>query len=566
MKASGPVNRVELECQVLCAALRQSWVRQDKVGAFTSIRELSHLFPDLLPPPEEKNGSNKANYYDVLSVRPQSGLNAIMVGYLRRVRSFLRDHNAKDHRTEFNTILNAGFVLRKPRLRLSHDLVVARRWLYDTSETTTIRTTDTIESKVPPEVRPEVPPVVPASQTTTTRPAPSVLPVTQTQPAAVEKTPPPLPPPVHQAPAYAQQNNQQAASAETIEYAQPGYRSPEAAQLPPPLPRTVQPPPIPVEHKPVTPPPLPQTSYSTPAIDYSTPVDYSQPVKEQQSSQPLQQAAAFTPPPIPALPETVNTADEGWQTAISQSTQAKAADEGWQTATPPQAQSSTAPDDGWQTATPPIETRPEKSTATTQPVQPPPVEVSVPHLPPGQTLETPAQAAPPPVVSAPPQKVIAEYTKPAPETLPPVPTVSSANQAPPPEVRTVDSARSESIGDFVFDESQLRKPEAKIDLPPLIKLMEAAHLITSVEVQALKAQIQLAPNIAAEQLVMNAGYATKQEISSLHLAQDLLARGRITMAQFQVAMYDERTSNLRMAESLQVRGWLESETRNTLEG
>jgi hypothetical protein len=118
---------------------------------------------------------------------------------------------------------------------------------------------------------------------------------------------------------------------------------------------------------------------------------------------------------------------------------------------------------------------------------------------------------------------------------------------------------------FHFDENQLRKPEAKIELPGVIKLLEAAHLISKVEVQALKAQMQLAPNISAEQLMLNAGYATSNELTSLKLAQNLLASGKINMAQFQVAMYDERTSGLRMVESLQVRGWLETEVKNPVE-
>ena len=37
------------------------------------------------------------------------------------------------------------------------------------------------------------------------------------------------------------------------------------------------------------------------------------------------------------------------------------------------------------------------------------------------------------------------------------------------------------------------------------------------------------------------------------------------MAQFQVAFYDERYSGLRMAESLQVRGWLSVEVRNAID-
>ena len=63
-KGAGPVNRVELESQVLCAALRQSFFGKDKIGSFTSIRELSHLFPDLLPPPEEKDSISETNKAD----------------------------------------------------------------------------------------------------------------------------------------------------------------------------------------------------------------------------------------------------------------------------------------------------------------------------------------------------------------------------------------------------------------------------------------------------------------------------------------------------------------------
>lgn len=421
MKASGPVNRVELECQVLCAALRQSWVRQDKVGAFTSIRELSHLFPDLLPPPEDKDGSNKANYYEVLGVRPQSGLNAIMVGYLRRVRNFLKERNPKDCKVEFNTILNAGFVLRKPRLRLSHDLVVARRWLYDSSdagkplETTELplpRVQEIVQSFPPPRTVPspqvEQAPPVPA-------PEPAVIPpqVQHEQPAVVE---------------------------------QPSWQEVPTVEAPPVV----------------------------------------APVEE-------------APPPV-VIPEPV---------------------------IPP----SFSPEQS------PTHEQPPYGTETfTQPV------VSTP--PPQPAVEVPPQ----PVVEVPPQPVV---------EVPPPPVV------PPPQPA---AAMSGTDPKFVFDESKLRKPDVKVDVPPVIRLMEAAHLISNLEVQALKAQIQLAPNIAAEQLVLNAGYATKQEISSLQLAQELLARGRITIAQFSVAMYDERYSGLRMAESLQVRGWLETEVRNTLEG
>ena len=394
-KGAGAVNRVELECQVLCAALRQSWVRRDKVGAFTSIRELSHLFPDLLPPPEERVSTNKANYYEVLGVRPQSGLNSIVVGYLRTTRKFLKQYNAKDHRAFYNTMLNAGFVLRKPRLRLSHDLVVARRWLYDS------QLQDEDEDVIPEDVADADIPVAPA-------PMPDTPPVSQVQGAT------PL--------AVANQETQQA------------------------------------------------------EID-----------------------------PLAA-------AEAAW-----------AASQGQGQGVPVQSSSSSSSE------IPLPQNLQDPAAPTAQNSKPPavPAEPTPPAIPVQETPIMPAAVAPPPVIPEP-----------------------SHEQAPP---------------EFRFDESQLRKPDVDVELPAVIRLMEASHLISKLEVQALKAQMVLASNIPAEQLVINAGYATRLELASLRLAQDLLSAGKITMAQFQVAMYDERTSGLRMAESLQVRGWLETEVKNPIE-
>jgi len=99
----------------------------------------------------------------------------------------------------------------------------------------------------------------------------------------------------------------------------------------------------------------------------------------------------------------------------------------------------------------------------------------------------------------------------------------------------------------------------------LIQLMEAAQFITAVEVQALMAQMEFAPNVPVEKLILNAGYLTPYEMASVKLGESLLQAGKITIAQFQVAIYDERTSGLRMAESLQVRGWLSTEVRNAID-
>lgn len=129
MRDSGPKNRVELESQVLCAALRQSWAVRDGKGALTSARELFQLFPDLLPPPALSGEQHPVNCYDQLGVKPQAGAEVVAAAFLREAKSFLRREKLKEQREAYNRILDAGFILRKPRLRLSHDLVVVRRWL-----------------------------------------------------------------------------------------------------------------------------------------------------------------------------------------------------------------------------------------------------------------------------------------------------------------------------------------------------------------------------------------------------------------------------------------------------
>ncbi|MBZ0188094.1 MAG: hypothetical protein K8F91_17735, partial [Candidatus Obscuribacterales bacterium] len=98
-------------------------------------------------------------------------------------------------------------------------------------------------------------------------------------------------------------------------------------------------------------------------------------------------------------------------------------------------------------------------------------------------------------------------------------------------------------------------------LPKLVELMKEAQFIGPAEVQALKNQMTLYPDIPIKDLVLQAGYVTESEMQSLLLAELLLTQGTITMAQFAVAMYDERTSGTRMAESLQIRGWLSTESK-----
>ncbi len=55
----------------------------------------------------------------------------VIAGYFRSAKAFLREYEPKENREDYFKVLNSGFILRKPRLRLSHDLVVGRQWLMD---------------------------------------------------------------------------------------------------------------------------------------------------------------------------------------------------------------------------------------------------------------------------------------------------------------------------------------------------------------------------------------------------------------------------------------------------
>ncbi len=128
---SGGANRIELESQILCSALRLSWADDDAEGVLKSARELYQLFPDLLPPPKTEPEQKPQDLYEFLRLRCDVPQSAVVCGYFRAAKSFLRAHPVKEKRQDYYKILNAGFSLRKPRLRLSHDLMVVRQLLID---------------------------------------------------------------------------------------------------------------------------------------------------------------------------------------------------------------------------------------------------------------------------------------------------------------------------------------------------------------------------------------------------------------------------------------------------
>ena len=545
-KGAGPVNRVELESQVLCAALRQSCNVKDKIGAFTSVRELSHLFPDLLPPPEKDDASgtqgNKADYYDVIGVKPQSAANGVIAAYLRTARKFIRQNKVTDQRQAYSQILNAGFILRKPRLRLSHDLVVARRWLHEESRIAQLAqqevTVDSINVAAVQEAVAQLsgPGASGASSVAHAASATPPSESTAAQHAASTPPAPPLPAPPLQAPPA------------------------------PPLPQNT---PVPA---------MAQTGTGTHVPPVPTLPNMAQSASDQATS-PVQTAVAVPPPPpLPyynqqAEPQSAHAA----QSTVAVDEAAQSNQSAGRASEPHLTQPTAHAPQTAPSVTPPAhfdqdQTAADQTASEMDFAQPPasdtftPAPNAVPGNEAPQNFE-PTNQAPGAGPSADMDEDASEFD--GPDVTPASVRARAAAEAMVQQAAAEierPSGRISKEAAFVFDESALRRPLApNKPVPMIIQLLEAAQIIGPLEVEALKAQMEFAPNIPVEKLIMNAGYVNSHEMASVKLGESLLQQGRITMAQFQVAIYDERVSGLRMAESLQVRGWLSVEVRNAID-
>lgn len=176
MASPGGANRIELESQILCAALRQSWADTDVTGMVKACQELYQLFPDLLPPPKSEQVDLPSNYYDLLEIACDVNPSMVLAAYFKAIKRFLREHpTPKDQKDDYYKLLNAGFVLRKPRLRLSHDLIVARGALVEGHVIPEDGTLEMIEA--PAEQVQEVPKVVEERQMVTTQPMLETVPM-----------------------------------------------------------------------------------------------------------------------------------------------------------------------------------------------------------------------------------------------------------------------------------------------------------------------------------------------------------------------------------------------------
>ncbi len=122
-------KRLELECQILCNALRQSWTASDLVGVVTAARQLAEFFPDLLAANRPEN--TLPNLYEMLAVDIRTSPNRMKSLFRMRRKHHLRTQklHGRENRLAFYELLDMGLIMRNARLRLSHDLNVLRQTL-----------------------------------------------------------------------------------------------------------------------------------------------------------------------------------------------------------------------------------------------------------------------------------------------------------------------------------------------------------------------------------------------------------------------------------------------------
>lgn len=179
-------NRIELECQVLSAALRCSWASEDPDGQAKACLELAQLFPDLLTPFQSDQTLKPINNYELLDIACDVSPRKVVIAYIRLARKFLRENNPRLKRVEYFHLLDAGFMLRKPRLRLSHDLVVSRANLLEQKIIQADGTFEMMElaEKAPP---PQAEPAGTVEKVEVVRPTPAKVPAQE--PVAPQRLP-----------------------------------------------------------------------------------------------------------------------------------------------------------------------------------------------------------------------------------------------------------------------------------------------------------------------------------------------------------------------------------------
>jgi hypothetical protein len=113
----------------LCVALRRSWREGDLAQATSVLGELSQQYPELLVSQVAQKTEPPPNYYETLKLGAAASQQEIATHFFKQLRKVCRDKGISHRTRSYVNLLDAAFVLRKPRLRLSHDLAVVSNWL-----------------------------------------------------------------------------------------------------------------------------------------------------------------------------------------------------------------------------------------------------------------------------------------------------------------------------------------------------------------------------------------------------------------------------------------------------
>ncbi len=106
-------NRIELESQILCASLRQSWAQDDVHGVIVVGKQLCELFPDLLSP-LSADSRQPINLYDFFGVRCDASQEVVVSCYFQTINNFLQSQNAYEKADDYRLLLDAGYIYASP--------------------------------------------------------------------------------------------------------------------------------------------------------------------------------------------------------------------------------------------------------------------------------------------------------------------------------------------------------------------------------------------------------------------------------------------------------------------
>jgi hypothetical protein len=93
----------------------------------------------------------------------------------------------------------------------------------------------------------------------------------------------------------------------------------------------------------------------------------------------------------------------------------------------------------------------------------------------------------------------------------------------------------------------------------LVKLLTFAQLIDALDSRAILQEFKSLQQKDLSQALVERGIATKEEMASVLMAQQLIKKSMIKESQFAIAMYDQRCLGIPLLKSLKARGWLPAE-------